>query len=700
MSSLRSEQSLTGRLIAKGRDGKSAYDYARLGGYEGTEEEFIELLTREIPSRLSDLEGPLPEDCKPDWDETDDMSSAYIKNKPFGEETTTSSKDILITWDGDTTDKAEAITGYGSGTPIAYKVSDKIFTCDQLLKMEIDTVSETGKKIEDGRYYDADGAVMWGYNGFASVSVPGTYTMPGGGKFIYPETGIYFPEDYRALRTIEPIVLTETTIEKIDEKFIPDTIVREASLIKEMERAKAAESSLKDDLEQFANRPISYDLLSDKPFGEEASEVEVIPETKVTVSTQGSRSYGKLTGINTSILSFNTSYTVEFDGTTYEIISVSDTLTGGACLGNRIGEDDGYSFGIIDDADGYSPAGEEGVYLFADAGEHTVRVYTKKITIIPLEEKYMPDHNHSWFDLSDKPFGDLDLEYLYNGPITVNDTTASFTMNNWFDGNYTVKAILSDIKGIAVYETEGKSVSALQYGVEMVTFDDVHFPISEITMTDKSSITYTATFRESMSGEYILKLYRADQQTIQYLEDRYLSSNIVRKEDLSNISHDMLKDRPFYRDEILTSIIQQSTTSITIHDNGIGTQFTELNSQARGEYLQDEDRLIAGVLYKVTINDLSYELTAYTNEQINHTVLGNAALINSSYATQNQLPFVFYTGPGMVYMHHETPGTYEVGIYGLEINLKQIDPRVIPEDYINKLIDAKLATLNSNTTTN
>lgn len=44
MASLKAKQSLTGNLLAKGKDGKSAFDYAVAGGFKGTEKEFIEML--------------------------------------------------------------------------------------------------------------------------------------------------------------------------------------------------------------------------------------------------------------------------------------------------------------------------------------------------------------------------------------------------------------------------------------------------------------------------------------------------------------------------------------------------------------------------------------------------------------------------------------------------------------------------------
>ena len=40
---------------AKGGDGKSAYEYAKDGGYTGTEAEFAEKLAQKIPTKVSEL---------------------------------------------------------------------------------------------------------------------------------------------------------------------------------------------------------------------------------------------------------------------------------------------------------------------------------------------------------------------------------------------------------------------------------------------------------------------------------------------------------------------------------------------------------------------------------------------------------------------------------------------------------------------
>lgn len=99
---------LKGKQGDKGEPGKSAYSYAKDGGYSGTEEEFAEKLAGEvditnaipIPTfaavgqtvvvKTVDENGKptewkavdIPEQVQTDWNQTDEAASDYIKNKP------------------------------------------------------------------------------------------------------------------------------------------------------------------------------------------------------------------------------------------------------------------------------------------------------------------------------------------------------------------------------------------------------------------------------------------------------------------------------------------------------------------------------------------------------------------------------------------------------------------------------------------
>ena len=86
----------------KGADGKSAYEYAVEGGYTGTETAFAEKLAQEIPTvdstltqngqaadaakvgdRLSVLSEEIAEIPQSDWNQNDSTAADYIKNRPF-----------------------------------------------------------------------------------------------------------------------------------------------------------------------------------------------------------------------------------------------------------------------------------------------------------------------------------------------------------------------------------------------------------------------------------------------------------------------------------------------------------------------------------------------------------------------------------------------------------------------------------------
>lgn len=71
-----------------GLDGKSAYQYAKDGGYTGTEVEFAEKLAKEIPKKTSDLENDsgfitkedIPSIDIPDVDLSEYATKEYVEN--------------------------------------------------------------------------------------------------------------------------------------------------------------------------------------------------------------------------------------------------------------------------------------------------------------------------------------------------------------------------------------------------------------------------------------------------------------------------------------------------------------------------------------------------------------------------------------------------------------------------------------------
>ena len=85
-----------------GKEGKSAYKYAVDGGYTGTETEFAAKLAQEIPKidptlnnrgqaadskatgdALRSLSKEIADLPHPDWNQNDETTADYIKNKPL-----------------------------------------------------------------------------------------------------------------------------------------------------------------------------------------------------------------------------------------------------------------------------------------------------------------------------------------------------------------------------------------------------------------------------------------------------------------------------------------------------------------------------------------------------------------------------------------------------------------------------------------
>ena len=86
----------------EGKEGKSAYQYAVEGGYIGTEAEFAAKLAQEIPiidptltksnqaadaakvgEELRSLSEEIADLPQPDWNQNDETTADYIKNKPL-----------------------------------------------------------------------------------------------------------------------------------------------------------------------------------------------------------------------------------------------------------------------------------------------------------------------------------------------------------------------------------------------------------------------------------------------------------------------------------------------------------------------------------------------------------------------------------------------------------------------------------------
>lgn len=163
--------------------------------------------------------------------------------------------------------------------------------------------------------------------------------------------------------------------------------------------------------------PCSWNDLTDKPFD--------------AVSIYTCESSAKFTGndghvdASESLVEGN-SYTVVFDGVPYKC--VARYSEGAIVLGN--------TYIVMHDINTGEPfciaqeAGSKKIMGFLEDGgeaEHTVEI----LVVNTLDPKYLPEQNHSWNDLTDKPFGSSDIAPIVNHAFDDNfDYGASVWANN------------------------------------------------------------------------------------------------------------------------------------------------------------------------------------------------------------------------------------------------------------------------------
>lgn len=162
----------------------------------------------------------------------DSHSWDNLKNRPFGESVI--SLGNVLRWDGNTTGLVTNI----ADTPVLYKISDNI--------PSVDDIKNGGKAgIKDYRgntnsenlnidlaveQLNTNGYFIW-ESYLAIITEDNTNTESYG---VFPEKGIYFFSRSYGYRgeyfIINDYNFTKLNIELIDEKFIPDTIVRKSDL--------------------------------------------------------------------------------------------------------------------------------------------------------------------------------------------------------------------------------------------------------------------------------------------------------------------------------------------------------------------------------------------------------------------------------------------------------------------------------------
>jgi hypothetical protein len=195
-----------GKDGADGKDGLSAYEIAKLNGFEGTEEEWLESLK------------PNPEAVDVYWED--------IVDKPFYEEGWT------IEWDG--TPTAESIDASNTLGAILYKVGEAL-TKEEILGSVCVYNYNNGSTfvIDESSIIDlGDRQVFIVFDEGAAlccVSYAKCQVTFQGIVFDFPSAGLWFIDTLGAYRTES---LSKTTIKKLDNKFIDiPTIAEEAAAL-------------------------------------------------------------------------------------------------------------------------------------------------------------------------------------------------------------------------------------------------------------------------------------------------------------------------------------------------------------------------------------------------------------------------------------------------------------------------------------
>jgi hypothetical protein len=160
-------------------------------------------------------------DAKTSWND--------LQDKPFYEETKVVNEPLNITWDGNTDGLVNVLGQY-------FKVSDSIFTDEQIKLMTITTNDESMTPAKIGDIWDE----ALGEGVFPSADAThaamicvarkdGAILSAHDMEVVFPEKGLYFAKfpnsvAVTSLTTTEPIEYTKTTVKKLDKKYLPNNI--------------------------------------------------------------------------------------------------------------------------------------------------------------------------------------------------------------------------------------------------------------------------------------------------------------------------------------------------------------------------------------------------------------------------------------------------------------------------------------------
>lgn len=140
--------------------------------------------------------------------------------------------EVDITWDGNTSGLVASSMNH------MYRVSDAVYTLEQFKKMNYvssgDDIS-VASFIEQGGLKSSNGLITIYAGDSAPIIVTeeavvneSSLSNLGGAPDTFTEPGVYFPADGNVTRlySLEPIVETVTTIEKLNEEFLPYEVMK------------------------------------------------------------------------------------------------------------------------------------------------------------------------------------------------------------------------------------------------------------------------------------------------------------------------------------------------------------------------------------------------------------------------------------------------------------------------------------------
>lgn len=290
--------------------------------------------------------------------------------------------------------------------------------------------------------------------------------------------------------------------------------------------------------------------------------------------------------------------------------------------------------------------------------------------LVKMEEAIQ---NTSWNDLKDKPFQVREMEYFYDGMITVGEggsiTIWSSTECLSKNDKYTIR--IEDSDGYIQYEYYN-AASNYDSGYSFLNYSDGSTSITLQGNTDDYEdglYRYTGTITSSEINlsafpEWHLLIWQPNQDLIDELDEKFIPDTIMRVKDHS---WDSLTDKPFEYsvgkvliDTVVDNYVQYSTR-LLYNDRVL------LKNDSWYSIDSDIDSYGPYVIKASTLNDLGTE----------YIYVGNASLLNSVVA-DNGIHFCIYTYDGKnVYVRFSESGTHSLSIR--DVTYKQLDDYFISD---------------------